>query len=57
MPLARSEVAATAFRGGVAVIGGFLPGCAPTKAVELYQPVRSAPDAVTIGRNVVGVAL
>jgi serine/threonine-protein kinase PknK len=40
MPLARSEVAATAYRGGVAVIGGFLPGCTPTKAVELYQPAR-----------------
>ena len=40
MPTARSEVSAAAYRSGVAVAGGFLPGCTPSKAVELYQPVR-----------------
>jgi hypothetical protein len=36
----RSEVAATPYRGGIAVVGGFSPGRVSNK-VELYLPARN----------------
>jgi non-specific serine/threonine protein kinase len=54
MPLARSEVAATPFRGGVAVVGGFLGLCRTSQKVGLYLPAsnrwRQLP-ALPVGLN------
>ena len=41
MPTQRSEVAAAPFRGGIAVVGGFLPGCSTARTAELYLPARN----------------
>jgi non-specific serine/threonine protein kinase len=38
MPTARTEVASAPFGGGIAVVGGLVPGCTPTSAAELYLP-------------------
>ena len=41
MPTARSEVAAAPFGSGIAVVGGFLPGCTAANTAELYVPGRN----------------
>lgn len=38
LPVARSEVAAASFRGGVAVVGGFLADGSSSREVDLYSP-------------------
>lgn len=38
MPFPRSEVAATPFRGGIAIVGGFSAGCRSVRNVDLYLP-------------------
>jgi N-acetylneuraminic acid mutarotase len=38
LPSARSEVAAASFRGGVAVVGGFLADGSSSREVDLYSP-------------------
>jgi hypothetical protein len=38
MPLPRGEVAGAAFRGGVAVVGGFVSDGSSSKRVDLYRP-------------------
>jgi N-acetylneuraminic acid mutarotase len=40
MPVPRTEVAGAPFRGGVAVVGGFLADSSVTKRVDLYLPRR-----------------
>ena len=41
MPTPRSEVAAAPFGRGIAVVGGFLPGCTTANTAELYLPARN----------------
>jgi non-specific serine/threonine protein kinase len=38
MPVPRSEVAATQFRGGIAVVGGYRSGCVNSANVDLFLP-------------------
>ncbi|HEY1369008.1 MAG TPA: hypothetical protein VGF23_17935, partial [Gaiellaceae bacterium] len=38
LPLARSEVAGAAYRGGVAVVGGYLRDGRSSARVDLYRP-------------------
>jgi N-acetylneuraminic acid mutarotase len=48
MPVARSEVAATPYRGGVAIVGGFSGSCVSSRRVDLFLPAsnqwRRLPD-------------
>src|SRR5215510_8658006 len=38
MPSPRSEVAATAYAGGIAVVAGYAAGCQSSRRVDLYAP-------------------
>jgi hypothetical protein len=42
MPAPRSEVAATAYAGGIAIVAGYGAGCESSRRVDLYLPASNA---------------